>query len=279
MPDDSRSARLADHLPEYLIEALGLGLFMVSAGAISTALEAPASWLRAAVTDGGVRRALAGLAMGLTAIGFIYSPWGRRSGAHLNPAVTLAFLRMNRMRPLDALGYIVAQFCGGLVGVFAVRLLLGAGFSSPPVAWVVTLPGSAGTLVAFVAECVISAGLMYTVLRVSASRRFAAWTGVAAGVLIALYVTFEAPLSGMSMNPARSFASAAPAGIWQHLWIYFVAPVLGMQAGAQLHLLRHGRTACAKLMHTPLERCIHCGFEPAADGLVAASASTLQDPA
>jgi len=217
--------------------------------------------------------------MGLTAIGLIYSPWGRRSGAHLNPAVTLAFLRLNKMHPLDALGYILAQFCGGLMGVFAVRLLLGASFSSPPVAWVVTLPGSAGPLAAFVAESVISAGLMYTVLRVSASRRSAAWTGVTAGALIALYVTFEAPISGMSMNPARSFASAAPAGNWQQLWIYFVAPVLGMQAGAQLHLLRNGRTACAKLMHTPLERCIHCGFEPAVERLATPSAASLQDPA
>jgi len=185
MAYDSRSARLADHLPEYLIEALALGLFMVSAGLISTALEAPASGLRAAVADSGVRRALAGLAMGLTAIGLIYSPWGRRSGAHLNPAVTLAFLRLNRMHPLDALAYILAQFCGGLMGVFAVRLLLGADFTSPPVAWVVTLPGAAGPLAAFVAECVISAGLMYTVLRVSASTRYAAWTGVTAGALIA----------------------------------------------------------------------------------------------
>jgi len=279
MAYDSRSARLADHLPEYLIEALALGLFMVSAGLISTALEAPASGLRAAVADSGVRRALAGLAMGLTAIGLIYSPWGRRSGAHLNPAVTLAFLRLNRMHPLDALAYILAQFCGGLMGVFAVRLLLGADFTSPPVAWVVTLPGAAGPLAAFVAECVISAGLMYTVLRVSASTRYAAWTGVTAGALIALFVLFEAPLSGMSMNPARSFASAAPAGYWQHLWIYFIAPVLGMQAAVQWHLLRNGRTACAKLMHTPLERCIHCGFKPGVDGLVAPSASTPPGPA
>src|SRR5258705_7545290 len=135
MSSDSPSARLAGHLPEYLMEALGLGLFMVSAGLISTALEAPASWLRASIADGGARRALAGLAMGLTAIGLIYSPWGRRSGAHLNPAVTLAFLRLNKMRSLDALAYIFAQFTGGLAGVFVARLLLGPGFTSPPVPW------------------------------------------------------------------------------------------------------------------------------------------------
>src|SRR5258707_268273 len=179
MADDSRSARLADHLPEYLIEGLSLGLFMVSAGLFSTALEAQTSWLRTAIPDGGARRALAGLAMGLTAVALIYSPWGRRSGAHMNPAVTLAFLRLKRMRSLDALAYIFAQFTGGLAGVFVARLLLGARFTSPPVSWVLTLPGAAGLLVAFVAEAAISAGLMYTVLRVSASPRHAGWTRMA----------------------------------------------------------------------------------------------------
>src|SRR5258706_12262812 len=157
MADDSRSARLADNLPEYLIEALCLGLFMVSAGLFSTALEAQASWLRTAVPDGGARRALAGLAMGLTAVGLIYSPWGRRSGAHMNPAVTLAFLRLKRMRSLDALAYIFAQFTGGLGGGFVARLLLGGRFNSPPRSWGLTPPRAAGPLGAFVAGAALSA--------------------------------------------------------------------------------------------------------------------------
>jgi aquaporin Z len=79
------------HLPEYLMEALGLGLFMASAGAFATLLFHSASPVPAAVPDPLARRALMGLAMGLTAVGNIYSPWGQRSGAPLNPATTLTF--------------------------------------------------------------------------------------------------------------------------------------------------------------------------------------------
>jgi aquaporin Z len=69
----------------------------------------------------------------------------------------------------------------------------------------------------------------------------------------------------MSMNPARSFASAAPGSLWQNLWIYFVAPPLGMLLAARAYLARHQSryTGCAKLVHDPDHRCIHCGHEPA----------------
>ena len=80
---------LRTHWPEYLMEAWGLGMFMVSAGLFATLLEYPGSPLRAAIPDDGIRLGLMGLAMGLTAIAIIYSPWGKRSGAHINPAVTL----------------------------------------------------------------------------------------------------------------------------------------------------------------------------------------------
>ena len=109
-------------LYEYLAEALGLGLFMVSAGLVATALDSPRSPAREWIGDADLRRALAGIAMGLTAIGLIYSPWGKRSGAHLNPAVTLGFLWLGKIRARDAWAYIAAQFIGGLVGVLLVSL-------------------------------------------------------------------------------------------------------------------------------------------------------------
>ena len=86
-----------------------------------------------------------------------------------------------------------------------------------------------------------------------------------AGSLVALYISFESPLSGMSMNPARTIASAAPGMLWQSLWIYLTAPVLGMLGGAQLFLALRGarRLACAKLLHPAEARCIHCGYQPA----------------
>jgi aquaporin Z len=160
--------------------------------------------------------------------------------------------------------------------VLLVAALLGSAFVDPPVSYAVTLPGSAGPRVAFVAELAISCGLMLTVLLLSASR-LARFTGLAAGCLVATYISFEAPLSGMSMNPARTFASAAPGMQWQHLWIYLTAPVLGMLAGAQLFLAVRGarRLACAKLLHPAEARCIHCGYEPmrTASAQVTASAS------
>lgn len=262
-PPASAWHRLADHLPEYLIEAFCLGVFMVAAGLVTTLMEYPGSRLHAALANADARRALIGLAMGLTAVALIYSPWGKRSGAHMNPAVTLGFLRLGKIARLDALAYIVMQFTGGLLGVLLVRRVAGAAFTAPPVNWVATVPGSYGLPLAFTAEVAISALMMWMVLNVSGSVRFARYTGVGAGALVALYIIVEGPVSGMSMNPARSFASAAPAGMWHALWIYFVAPLAGMLAAAELQLRLARRRPCAKLVHTPGQRCIHCGHQPA----------------
>jgi aquaporin Z len=254
---------LLTHWPEYLIEAWALGTFMVSAGLFATAFDYPDSPLHSAIADGNVRRALVGIAMGATAIALIYSPWGKRSGAHMNPAITLAFLRLRHVARWDAVFYILAQFIGGTLGVLLVRAALGAAFAQPPVAHVATLPAH-GVAIAFGAEFAISFLMMTMVLRVSNSERYMRYTGLWAGVLVAVFITFEAPYSGMSMNPARSFASAFPAAMWTGLWIYFVAPILAMQAAVALHLELRGAASvkCSKLLHTADQRCIHCGYEP-----------------
>jgi aquaporin Z len=251
------------HWREYLAEALGLGLFMVAAGITATALDSPRSPLHALIPDADARRVLAGIAMGLTAVGLIYSPWGKRSGAHMNPAVTLAFLRLRKIRPLDAACYIAAQFAGGLIGVLLVLGLLGEAFAAAPVTYAATLPGMRGVSVAFLAELGISFGMLLAVLYVAAHPRHSQRAGLVAGLLVAVYISIEAPLSGMSMNPARSFASAAPGGVWDHLWIYFIAPPLGMLLAAQAYLrFSPGVRTCAKLVHDPAHPCIHCGHQP-----------------
>jgi aquaporin Z len=215
----------------YLLEAAGLGIFMVSACLFTALLEHPASPARTALPSAFVRRALIGLAMGLTAIGIVYSPIGKRSGAHINPAVTLTFLRLGKVTARDALFYVIAQFAGGAAGVALSALVLPV--SHPSVSYVVTLP-AAGTLVAFLAEVGISFVLMLAVLVVSARRE--RLTGLVCGVLVAAYVAFEAPLSGMSMNPARTAASAVIANQWEGAWIYFVAPPVAMLLAAELYL-------------------------------------------
>lgn len=246
------------HWPEYLMEAVGLGLFMVSAAACTILVEHPSSPVRSLLDSELLRRLLIGLAMGLTAIALIYSPWGKRSGAHLNPAVTLTFWSLGKVGGADAVGYVLAQFVGGTLGLYAAAAVLRSYMMDPSVNYVVTLPGMNGPRIAFVAELIISFGLMFMVLTVSNRRSIARYTGVLAGCLVAAYITLEAPLSGMSMNPARSFASALPAWIWEHVWIYFLAPPLGMWLAAQTYLVTQGpgRVLCAKLHHDNATRCI-----------------------
>jgi len=257
---------LRRHWPEYLIEGWALGTFMICAGLVATLLEYPGSPVHAALPDPDVRRVLAGIAMGLTAIGLIYSPWGKRSGAHMNPSVTLTFLVLGKVRGWDAVFFILTQFVGGTLGVLLVAALFGSAFSAPPVSYAATMPGAGGVGIAFAAELGISAAMMAMILTFSGSPRAAPFTGIVAGCLVAGYISLEAPLSGMSMNPARSFASAAPGHMWHSIWIYFTAPVAGMLAGAQLFRLARNRVVCAKLVHPPDVRCIHCGYEPPAAG-------------
>jgi aquaporin Z len=197
--------------------------------------------------------------MGLTAIAIIYSPLGKRSGAHINPAVTLTFFRLGKIEPWDAFFYVLAQFAGGTGGVLIASLILGPAIADPAVNYVTTAPGAAGHGAAFVAELIISFILMSVVLVSSNARRLERLTGLFAGALVATYISVEAPISGMSMNPARTFSSALPAQMWTALWIYFTAPPLGMLLAAEAYTrLKKGRTAvaCAKLHHRNNQRCI-----------------------
>ncbi len=260
---DAGVEALRAHWPEYLIEAASLGLFTVSACVFATVFEYLGSPVRRAIVDPALRRIPMGLAMGLTAVGIIYSRWGRRSGAHLNPAVTLTFWRLGKVEPWDAIFYVIAQFTGGVAGVALAAAPLGRMLSNPAVHYVATVPGPGGDSVAFGAEAAITFGLMLVVLTVSNRPRVAHLTGLCAGTLVAGYIMLEAPLSGMSMNPARTLGSAVPAQSWTALWVYFLAPPLGMLLAAELYRLIGGAPAvhCAKLNHDTIERCIfRCGY-------------------
>jgi len=254
---------LKNHFPEYLMEAAGLGLFMISAASFGTLLEHPDSPIHQALPNSDFRRLLMGLAMGLTAIGLIYSPWGRQSGAHLNPAVTLTFLRLGKITPADAGFYVLAQFLGGLVGIFLIGSVLGPLLAHMNVSYVATVPGAHGVRLAFGVELLIAFVMMTMVLVVSNHAKLSHYTGLLAGCLVATYVFLAGPVSGFSMNPARSFASAVPAHIWTSFWIYFTAPPLGMLLAAECYVRLKGSRAvyCAKLNHFSTRRCIfRCRF-------------------
>jgi aquaporin Z len=266
---DSLRDALRSHWPEYLIEGAGLALFMLSALSFTALLEHPASPVRAALPDAFARRGCMGLAMGATAAALVYSPFGRRSGAHFNPALTLTFYRLGKVAGPDAAGYAGAHFAGALLGAASAGLVLEPRLSDPSVAWAVTRPGAAGAAAAFAAETAISCGLVLAVLFSSNHPRTARFTGAFCALLVALYIAVEAPLSGMSMNPARTLGSAAAAGVFEALWVYFGAPLLGMLIGAELYLRRRGAgfVRCAKLHHGGGHRCIfRCGFAAGGEG-------------
>jgi aquaporin Z len=252
---------LKRHWPEYLMEAACLGLFMISAFTFGTILENPTSPVNQAIPNPSLRRFLMGLAMGFTAVGIVYSRWGKQSGAHINPSTTITFFRLGKVAPWDVVFYIIFQFIGGLAGALLASVVLSTWVSHPSVHYVVTTPGSAGAGIAFAAEIGISFILMTVILNVSNNTRWHKFTGLCASVLIATYITFEAPISGMSMNLARTVASALPAQHWTALWIYIIAPLIGMLAAAEVYVRTNGMqsVSCAKLNHDNDTRCIFCG--------------------
>ena len=202
-----------------------------------------------------------GISMGLTAIAIIYSPWGKQSGAHINPSVSLTFFRLGKIQLWDTVFYIAAQFAGASLGMLSVARFLRTELADPAVEYVITVPGPKGPWVALVAEFLLSFGMMYTVLGLSGRQQLSRYTGVVVGFLLVIFVTFEAPFSGMSINPARTFGSAITAHVWTGFWLYVVAPTLGMLAAAEFYLWSKGRSRvkCCKLHHANAKRCVFCG--------------------
>jgi aquaporin Z len=250
-----------NHWQEYLIEAWCLGTFMISASFFGVLLFHPAS--PTATLSFLTRNILMGAAMGLTAIGIICSPWGNRSGAHFNPAVTLVFLRLGKIARIDAAFYVAAHFVGGIAGVLFSWLILGDLLRAEGVMFVITVPGRLGVTAAFFAEVIISFLMMTMILNTSNSAKWSRLTPYFAGLMLAAFIATESPISGTSLNPARTFATAAVANVWTGWWIYFTAPLIAMLSAAEIFVRRRGIKAvlCAKLRRNGKKRCIfRCGY-------------------
>ena len=235
---------LRRHWPEYAVEALFLAVFLLTAGMAS-------SWMQGAA--GG---ALAGIVTGLVLTGLVYSPWGRRSGSHLNPAITLAYLRLGKIRRWDALCYLVAQLGAGLAAVWLLR----SGLLSPPTTPPSLLSASLGPTnvwAAFVTELVLSAGAMLLILVTSNHARWFRWTGLLYGLLVMVIVACAQPLSGFGMNVARLLAVDLSGAVGT-VWLNLLPPLLGMQLAVEAYRLFTGRSQvlCAKLAHNTHGRCI-----------------------
>ncbi len=215
----------------YLCEALGLGMFMFCASLATVIINHPALPVRGHLPNELLRRFLIGLLMGLTAFYILNSPFGKKSGAHINPAVTIVQYRLGNINKVNAVFYIIFQFIGGSLGMYLIYILMPPYILHPDVNYIVTQPSQAGVAIAFILEFIISFILIVTVLYSNIRKDLSKYTATFVAILIAIFITFEAPYSGMSMNPARSFSSAIVSGEWNSFWLYCVAPISGMISG------------------------------------------------
>jgi aquaporin NIP len=172
---------------------------------------------------------------GLIIMVMVYAT-GHLSGAHINPAVTAAFTLSRHFPPRDAVAYIAAQLAGAAAGA----LLLLAVWPGKPGALGATLP-TVGVGSAFVYELVLTALLMFVIMAVATdTRAVGPAAAIAIGGTVALDALFGGPVTGASMNPARSFGPAMAAGEWDDFWIYVLAPTAGAGLGALAYQLVRG---------------------------------------
>ena len=245
------------HWRLYVDEGAELAIFMISACFFTVWLFDPALPALKLLPSSALRRLLMGISMGATAILIIRSPMGKRSGAHFNPAITLTYFRLGKIDRWDTGFYVVSQFIGGICGVGLSALCLRSSLAVPTVDYAVTVPGRGGTAGAFCAEYLMAALLMLVVLWFSNRPPLAQYTSYLVGGLITFYVFVFAPVSGFSINPARTTGSAVFADVWTAVWLYFVAPVLGMMTSAEIYLHVYGieSVLCAKLHPDPSYPC------------------------
>lgn len=175
------------------------------------------------------------LVFGLVIMVMVYAT-GHLSGAHINPAVTLAFTLSRHFPARDAAAYVGAQ----LAGATAAALLLLAVWPDQPAELGATVP-SVGVGSAFVYELVLTAFLMFVIMAVATdTRAVGAAAAIAIGGTVGLDALFGGPVTGASMNPARSFGPALAAGEWTDFWIYVLGPVAGATVGAFAYQLVRG---------------------------------------
>jgi aquaporin Z len=253
----SAFAALRRHWPEYAVEGGFLFVFVLAAGVIGAWLQPPGAGSEI------LHRALTGLLVGGLLIAMIYSPWGRRSGSHLNPAITLAYLRLGKVGRWDGVFYIVAQLAGGIAAV----LLLRSGALLPPAVAPAALAGTLGPTnawLAYATQFVLSTIAMLLILFTSNHASFFRWTGLVYGVLVMLVVACVSPLAGFGMNAARLLAVDASGDASLLHWLNLLPPLLGMQVAIEVYRLFTGRSQvlCAKLAHNTHGRCIFRCMHP-----------------
>jgi aquaporin NIP len=210
---------------KYLAEIVGT-FALVFAGTGAVVIDS--------MTGGGVTHVGIALTFGLVVMAMIYAV-GDVSGAHLNPAVTVGFFVSGRLRGRVVPGYVLSQTTGAVLASVTLLFLFGNHASLGA-----TIPAGSARQ-SFGLEAVLTAILMFVILCVSTGpKEVGTMAGTAIGGVIALEAMFAGPISGASMNPARSLAPALVSGNFHALWVYLVAPLLGSALAVPLWRMTRG---------------------------------------
>lgn len=251
-----RQGRL--HWIEYGAELLGTAILVfvgLSAVVFDFAEGLPMEHL---IPNQSIRLLITGLVFAGSGSLVAISPLGKRSGAHINPAVSLAFWLQGKMHHYDIGGYIIGQFIGAIIG--AAFLVLVWGKYATSVRNGMTLPGQNYSIMdAFLAEVLMTFLLVLSIFIFVSSYRLMRWTPLMTWLLVATMVWLEAPVSGASMNPARSIGPALVSCLWQNQWLYCIAPLLGAMlavGGFRLVTIGERDILTCKLFHVPRYRSI-----------------------
>jgi aquaporin Z len=248
--DDRRAHRVpwqpiaAELVGTALLVLVGLSIVIVMFGAGSPAVRL--------VPDEGLRRLITGFLFGTTGALIALSPVGKESGAHINPVVTWGFWLMGKLDSRAALSYVLAQLVGAAIGSLP---LLGWGAMGRSVAFGATLPGTGYALRSVViGEAITTFALIGVLCIFLGFRRLRPFTPAAFPFLYAVMVYAEAPLSGTSTNPARSFGPMLISAEWHGWWIYWVGPALGTLAAVLVFSFLAKRIEVAKLYYFESDR-------------------------
>lgn len=246
------------HWGEYIAELLGTAIVILvglSAVVFNMSEDLPLAKL---LPNSSWRLLLTGTIFAGSGSLVAISPLGKLSGGHLNPSVSFAFWLQGKMHRHDFVAYVIAQFIGAIAG--EALLIAVWGSHAQNVNNGMTIPGQGYALwYVFLAEVLITFLLVLLIFIFVSSKPLMRWTPLMTWFVVAMMVWKESPISGTSLNPARSFAPALLSGVWQDQWLYAIAPPLGALAGViGFRLLTFGEREIltGKLFHVPHYRCI-----------------------
>jgi aquaporin Z len=263
------------HFAEWGAEFAGTAILVFAALSTLTVMFRPGSAFEDWIPSDSARLLLLGVLFAIFIVAIATSPLGRLSGAHLNPAVTLAFWMTGHVHPHDLLGYWAAQILGGITGALAVRVVwtdtaagVDYGAISPAVS-----PGTAVLIEALMVGLVVGAMFLFL-----SEVRLTRWTPVAAGVMVALATWLGARRTGTGLNPARTLGPNLVSGDWSDWWVYVVGPLLGALLVALLWRAVPRIILTAKLFHDPKYRSVLRTHLPARPAHAPARPSSAGQP-